>query len=94
MRSSAQRDDSRRGVIPRNAAAAGRAHRLFAAFILICILASSLALAIEDPYNTDSKRNDVLNIFDIIFTTIFGIEMVIKVRRERRRARGPQRVGG
>ena len=36
-------------------------------------------LAAEDPLNAKSDRNKILNYFDYIFTSIFTIEILIKV---------------
>lgn len=48
-------------------------------FILACILISSLLLALEDPVNPDSRRNDILTYFDYVFTSIFTLEMLMKI---------------
>lgn len=55
-------------------------HSYFGNVILACILISSLMLAAEDPLDAKSKRNTILNYFDYIFTSIFTIEILIKVR--------------
>lgn len=47
--------------------------------ILACILISSGLMAAEDPVNPNSGRNEVLNYFDIVFTIIFAIEMIMKI---------------
>lgn len=54
-------------------------HSYFGNVILACILISSAMLAAEDPLNATSKRNQVLNYFDYIFTSVFTIEILIKV---------------
>lgn len=54
-------------------------HRYFDPFILICILISSILLGVEDQVNPNNPRNDVLFNFDIIFTVIFTLEMLIKM---------------
>ena len=47
---------------------------------MIVIGASSIALAAEDPVNEGSQHNLILNYFDYVFTGVFTIEMVLKVR--------------
>ncbi|XP_026106729.1 LOW QUALITY PROTEIN: voltage-dependent R-type calcium channel subunit alpha-1E-like [Carassius auratus] len=47
--------------------------------ILLVITASSIALAAEDPVNTNSDRNKVLRYFDYVFTGVFTFEMIIKM---------------
>ena len=43
-------------------------------------MASSVALAAEDPIDSeDSQRNKDLALFDHMFTTVFTIEMLLKV---------------
>ena len=37
------------------------------------------ALALEDPLEAFSLRNTILNYFDFFFTTVFTIELLIKV---------------
>ena len=54
--------------------------RYFDLFIMIVIIASSVALAAEDPVNAESYRNEILNYFDYVFTGVFTIEMVLKVK--------------
>ena len=54
-------------------------HSKFDPFILVCILISSILLGVEDQVNPNNKRNDVLFNFDIIFTVIFTLEMLIKM---------------
>ena len=56
--------------------------RYFDLFIMIVICASSVALAAEDPVVEiqRSYRNFVLNYFDYVFTGVFTIEMVLKVK--------------
>eukprot|EP00794_Sanderia_malayensis_P016249 gene16249-17890_t len=48
-------------------------------FILGCILISSALLAVEDTINEDSKTNQVLLYLDCIFTSIFALEVLIKL---------------
>ena len=36
-------------------------------------------MAAEDPVDLDSERNSILNYFDIVFTIIFGVEMLMKI---------------
>ena len=50
--------------------------------IMFVILLSSAALAAEDPVHEKSATNQLLGKFDIVFTTIFAVECVIKVREE------------
>ncbi|XP_065091017.1 muscle calcium channel subunit alpha-1-like isoform X4 [Ochlerotatus camptorhynchus] len=40
---------------------------------------SSAMLAAEDPLNANSERNQILNYFDYFFTTVFTIELLLKV---------------
>jgi len=47
---------------------------------MIVICASSIALAAEDPVHEHSPRNRILNTFDFVFTGVFTVEMVLKVR--------------
>jgi len=51
----------------------------FGNLILACILVSSGMLAMEDPLQPKSPQNTVLNYFDYFFTTIFTIELVLKI---------------
>ena len=46
---------------------------------MIIIILSSIALAAEDPVEEKSPRNKILTYFDYIFTTIFAVEMILKV---------------
>lgn len=39
-----------------------------------------MALAAEDPINDDSDWNNYLDVVDNVFTVIFAIEMILKVR--------------
>ncbi|KAI5627196.1 voltage-dependent R-type calcium channel subunit alpha-1E isoform X2 [Silurus asotus] len=55
--------------------------RYFEMTILLVIVASSIALAAEDPVSTNSERNRVLRYFDYVFTGVFTFEMIIKVLR-------------
>ena len=54
-------------------------HSVISNFILVCIMISSASLAAEDPLDSNSKRNRVLGYFDYFFTTIFTLEITIKV---------------
>lgn len=54
-------------------------HSLFSNVILVCILISSGMLAAEDPLRSDSQRNTILNYFDIFFTSVFTVEICLKV---------------
>ncbi|KAJ8707344.1 hypothetical protein PYW08_010596 [Mythimna loreyi] len=53
----------------------------FKNLILLCILASSLMLAMEDPVGTkDSEyQNEILRKIDYFFTTVFTLELSLKV---------------
>ncbi len=54
--------------------------KIFEYFILVCILASSIFMAIEDPLETsDSPRNLTIYYCDIVVTIIFTFEVVLKV---------------
>ncbi|XP_019734524.1 voltage-dependent R-type calcium channel subunit alpha-1E isoform X3 [Hippocampus comes] len=53
--------------------------RYFEMSILLVIVASSIALAAEDPVCTSSERNKVLRYFDYVFTGVFTFEMIIKM---------------
>lgn len=55
---------------------------LFDVVIMLVIIASSIALAAEDPVNADSKRNKKLTYFDYGFTCVFGIEVLLKVKSD------------
>ena len=55
--------------------------RYFDPFIMIVILASSLALAAEDPVVEKSYSNKILNYFDYVFTGVFTIELLLKVEK-------------
>uniref|UniRef100_A0A8C4QUP2 Voltage-dependent L-type calcium channel subunit alpha n=2 Tax=Eptatretus burgeri TaxID=7764 RepID=A0A8C4QUP2_EPTBU len=54
-------------------------HHLFTNLILIMILLSSASLAAEDPIRSTSFRNHILSYFDYAFTTIFTIEILLKM---------------
>lgn len=51
----------------------------FGNIILVCIMVSSATLAMEDPLQSDSPRNNVLKYFDYFFTAVFTIEICLKV---------------
>uniref|UniRef100_A0A2K6G431 Voltage-dependent L-type calcium channel subunit alpha n=1 Tax=Propithecus coquereli TaxID=379532 RepID=A0A2K6G431_PROCO len=51
----------------------------FTNFILLFILLSSAALAAEDPIRAESMRNQILKYFDIGFTSVFTVEIVLKM---------------
>lgn len=53
--------------------------RYFDFFIMVVISLSSIALAAEDPVVEFCPRNDILEYFDYAFTTVFTIEMLLKV---------------
>ncbi|KAK3913681.1 Voltage-dependent calcium channel type D subunit alpha-1 [Frankliniella fusca] len=54
-------------------------HSYFSNFILVCIMVSSALLAAENPLKTDTPTNKVLVYFDYFFTTVFTIELVLKI---------------
>nr|QFP39652.1 voltage-gated calcium channel subunit alpha 1-like protein [Tridacna squamosa] len=54
-------------------------HSYFGNIVLACILISSGMLAAEDPLNSKSDRNRILNYFDYIFTSVFTIEIIVKI---------------
>ncbi|XP_051508518.1 calcium channel, voltage-dependent, L type, alpha 1S subunit, b [Myxocyprinus asiaticus] len=54
-------------------------HTTFTNIILLFILLSSISLAAEDPIDPHSFRNKVLAYADIVFTTVFTIEIVLKM---------------
>ncbi|ESO91449.1 hypothetical protein LOTGIDRAFT_51275, partial [Lottia gigantea] len=54
-------------------------HSYFRNVVLVCILISSAMLAAEDPLQSKSPRNTILNHFDYFFTTVFTIEIIIKI---------------
>ncbi|KAK4809240.1 hypothetical protein QYF61_012893 [Mycteria americana] len=51
----------------------------FTNFILLFILLSSISLAAEDPIRAVSFRNQILGYFDIGFTSVFTVEIVLKM---------------
>ncbi|NXT65783.1 CAC1S protein, partial [Chaetops frenatus] len=51
----------------------------FTNFILLFILLSSISLAAEDPIRAESFRNKILGYFDIGFTSVFTVEIVLKM---------------
>ncbi|QQP56288.1 Uncharacterized protein FKW44_000902, partial [Caligus rogercresseyi] len=55
----------------------------FDGFIMIVILLSSASLAAEDPVEEDHPRNLLLQYFDYVFTAIFAIECLLKVRKKK-----------
>jgi voltage-dependent calcium channel L type alpha-1D len=54
-------------------------HRWFGNSLLVCIIVSSCMLAAEDPVNYGSKTNEILNKFDYFFTSVFTIEICLKL---------------
>ena len=54
-------------------------HTYFTNSVLVCILVSSAMLAAEDPLQAQSYRNIILNYFDYFFTTVFTVEITLKV---------------
>ncbi|XP_056643346.1 voltage-dependent calcium channel type A subunit alpha-1 isoform X14 [Diorhabda sublineata] len=53
--------------------------RYFDFFIMIVICLSSIALACEDPVDENAFRNVILDKFDYAFTSVFAVEMLLKV---------------
>ncbi|KAJ8265876.1 hypothetical protein COCON_G00149750 [Conger conger] len=51
----------------------------FTNFILLFILLSSMSLAAEDPIDPFSFRNKILAYADIVFTSVFTVEIVLKM---------------
>ena len=47
---------------------------------MLVIIASSIALAAEDPVDPKSPRNVFLGKLDYGFTCVFGIEVMLKVQ--------------
>ncbi|KAL4226359.1 Voltage-dependent calcium channel type D subunit alpha-1 [Mactra antiquata] len=54
-------------------------HPYFGNIVLACILISSGMLAAEDPLDSKSDRNKILNYFDYIFTSVFTVEIIVKI---------------
>ncbi|XP_071960409.1 voltage-dependent L-type calcium channel subunit alpha-1D-like isoform X3 [Antedon mediterranea] len=54
-------------------------HNYFSNVVLVLIMVSSAMLAAEDPVDKNSKRNQILQRFDYVFTGIFTIEIMLKV---------------
>ncbi|CAK9825736.1 Voltage-dependent calcium channel type D subunit alpha-1 [Anthophora retusa] len=54
-------------------------HSYFGNVILVCIMISSAMLAAEDPLRASSYRNQILLNFDYLFTTVFTIEICLKM---------------
>ncbi|XP_051949884.1 voltage-dependent L-type calcium channel subunit alpha-1D [Xyrauchen texanus] len=54
-------------------------HHYFTNIILVFIIFSSFSLAAEDPIKTHSVRNIMLGYADYVFTTVFTIEIMLKV---------------
>jgi voltage-dependent calcium channel N type alpha-1B len=52
---------------------------LFDVFIMLVIIASSIALAAEDPVNAVSLWNQKLVYFDYGFTCVFAVEVFLKI---------------
>ncbi|CAG9865175.1 unnamed protein product [Phyllotreta striolata] len=53
--------------------------RYFDFFIMVVICLSSIALACEDPVDEHAFRNVILDKFDYAFTSVFAVEMLLKV---------------
>ncbi|CAF3915628.1 unnamed protein product [Rotaria sp. Silwood2] len=54
-------------------------HRTFGYVVLVCILFSSISLGAEDPIDSYSFRNKILNTADYFFAVIFIIEIFLKI---------------
>ncbi|THD25480.1 Voltage-dependent calcium channel type D subunit alpha-1 [Fasciola hepatica] len=54
-------------------------HSYFNNIVLVCILVSSAMLAAEDPLDASSARNQILNYFDYFFTSVFTVEITLKI---------------
>ncbi|XP_070508575.1 muscle calcium channel subunit alpha-1 isoform X3 [Chironomus tepperi] len=54
-------------------------HNQFGNIILACIMLSSVMLAAEDPMDANHDRNLILNKFDVFFTTVFTIELLLRL---------------
>ncbi|XP_051499718.1 LOW QUALITY PROTEIN: voltage-dependent L-type calcium channel subunit alpha-1F-like, partial [Apus apus] len=54
-------------------------HHIFTNLILVFIILSSISLAAEDPVRAHSPRNNILGYFDYAFTSIFTVEILLKM---------------
>ncbi|TSW62388.1 Voltage-dependent L-type calcium channel subunit alpha-1D [Bagarius yarrelli] len=54
-------------------------HHIFTNLILVFIILSSISLAAEDPIRAHSFRNTVLGYADYAFTSIFTVEILLKM---------------
>ncbi|XP_073177420.1 voltage-dependent L-type calcium channel subunit alpha-1F-like [Lepidochelys kempii] len=54
-------------------------HHIFTNLILVFIILSSISLAAEDPIRAHSFRNIILGYFDYAFTSIFTVEILLKM---------------
>nr|QQY02492.1 voltage-dependent L-type calcium channel subunit alpha-1C [Cryptocotyle lingua] len=54
-------------------------HSYFNNMVLVCILVSSAMLAAEDPLDAKTARNEILNYFDYFFTSVFTVEITLKI---------------
>ncbi|XP_053110951.1 voltage-dependent L-type calcium channel subunit alpha-1C isoform X6 [Hemicordylus capensis] len=54
-------------------------HNIFTNLILFFILLSSISLAAEDPVRYTSVRNQILGNADYVFTSIFTLEIILKM---------------
>ncbi|XP_047441493.1 calcium channel, voltage-dependent, L type, alpha 1F subunit isoform X2 [Mugil cephalus] len=55
-------------------------HHIFTNLILVFIILSSCSLAAEDPIRAHSFRNNILGYADYAFTSIFTVEILLKVK--------------
>ncbi|VDO98416.1 unnamed protein product [Soboliphyme baturini] len=53
--------------------------KYFEMAVMIVICLSSISLAAEDPVDDTNPRNKYLNYLDYLFTTVFTVEMVLKI---------------
>ncbi|KAL2103740.1 hypothetical protein ACEWY4_000608 [Coilia grayii] len=54
-------------------------HHYFTNLILVFIILSSISLAAEDPIRTHSFKNVVLGYADYVFTSVFTVEIMLKM---------------
>ncbi|XP_076859766.1 calcium channel, voltage-dependent, L type, alpha 1F subunit isoform X2 [Brachyhypopomus gauderio] len=54
-------------------------HHIFTNLILLFIILSSISLAAEDPIRAHSARNNILGYADYAFTSIFTVEILLKM---------------
>ncbi|GFG39870.1 hypothetical protein Cfor_08850, partial [Coptotermes formosanus] len=54
-------------------------HSYFGNVILACIMISSAMLAAEEPLQSETPRNEILSKFDVFFTSVFTVEICLKM---------------